>query len=107
MAGFGAFRANGYGRCSVVAGCAVVWVAGDLLGADYNPGDYAVIAGGPRSKFPGSVLSEPRLELLLADLLPVTSRHASLSSVLACSCWGYSAPWRARIGAHIVSGALR
>ncbi len=45
MAGFGAFRADRGGGCSFGAGSAIIRAAGSLLGADYNAGDHAVIAG--------------------------------------------------------------
>ena len=45
MAGFGAFRADGGGGCSVGAGSTIIRAAGSLLGADYNAGDHAIIAG--------------------------------------------------------------
>jgi hypothetical protein len=42
--GSGAFRADGGGGCSFGAGSAVIRAAGSVLGADYNPGDHAIIA---------------------------------------------------------------
>jgi hypothetical protein len=45
MADFGAFGADRRGGCSFGAGSAIIRAAGSLLGADYNPGDHAVIAG--------------------------------------------------------------
>jgi hypothetical protein len=45
MADFGAFGADGGGGCSFAAGSATIPAAGSVLGADYYPGDHAVIAG--------------------------------------------------------------
>ena len=45
MAGFGAFRADGGGGCNFGAGSAIIRAAGSLLGADYDAGDHAIIAG--------------------------------------------------------------
>ena len=45
VAGCGAFRADGRGVCSSAAGRAVISAARSLLGADYNHGDHAVVAG--------------------------------------------------------------
>src|SRR5258708_4218221 len=43
VAGFGAFGADGSGGAGFVVGGAVVWVAGRVLGADYDDGNYAVL----------------------------------------------------------------
>jgi hypothetical protein len=45
MAGRGAFRANGRGSCSVVVDSAIIPAAGNLLGADHDAGNLAVITG--------------------------------------------------------------
>jgi len=43
LARAGAFAADGRGGCGFAAGSAVVRAAGNLLGADYNSGDYAAV----------------------------------------------------------------
>ena len=58
VAGFGAFGADGRCGTSILAGGAVVPVAGSVLGADYDAGDYAVLpergAGGFLAAFRGN-----------------------------------------------------
>jgi hypothetical protein len=43
VAGAGAFCADGRGGCGFATGSEVVRAAGNLLGADYNSGDYAAV----------------------------------------------------------------
>lgn len=51
LAGFSAFHADGGGGSYLRVGGAVVSVAGGLLGADYDPGNRAVVAGGGADGF--------------------------------------------------------
>jgi len=61
---------NGYGRCSVVAGCAVFGLPANLLGRRITTLMITQSSLGDRAQsFPGSVLSEPRLDAFVGGLV--------------------------------------